>query len=231
MTEHEKQLLLLQITDSVFPIGGYAHSYGLETYVQKGLVSNEKQAKEYVEKYIVHSMTYTDLAAIRFAYESLAHPGLESIFEMEEKINASRGAMEIQAAGIKLAIRFIKTVAGYVPKKHAERWNHYMAGRAGIKHPYAVAYGVFCALSGIEMEQSITAFAYNQVSAMVVNCVKSIPLSQTAGQNILFSMQGEIIRAVEAATVLPESHFLKSSPGFELRGMQHEALYSRLYMS
>ena len=38
--------LLLQINDSLFPIGGYSHSYGLETYIQKGIVQDLETAEE-----------------------------------------------------------------------------------------------------------------------------------------------------------------------------------------
>lgn len=77
----------------------------------------------------------------------------------------------------------------------------------------------------------MTAFAYSQVSALTANCVKLIPLSQTAGQNILFSLRGAVITAVETAEKVSRQRFLQAAPGFELRGMQHEALYSRIYMS
>ena len=32
----EKQFYLLQVNDALFPIGGYSHSQGLETYIQRG---------------------------------------------------------------------------------------------------------------------------------------------------------------------------------------------------
>ena len=34
----EKQFYLLQVNDALFPIGGYSHSQGLETYIQRGIV-------------------------------------------------------------------------------------------------------------------------------------------------------------------------------------------------
>lgn len=33
----EKQFYLLQVNDALFPIGGYSHSQGLETYIQREL--------------------------------------------------------------------------------------------------------------------------------------------------------------------------------------------------
>ena len=44
----EKLFYLLQVNDSLFPIGGYSHSQGLETYIQKGIVCDEKTAEEYI---------------------------------------------------------------------------------------------------------------------------------------------------------------------------------------
>ena len=41
--------MLFQINDSLFPIGAYSHSYGLETYIQKKLVTNVDTAFEYLK--------------------------------------------------------------------------------------------------------------------------------------------------------------------------------------
>ena len=45
---NEKVYLLMQVNDSVFPIGGYTQSYGLETYILKDLVRDEEKAYEYI---------------------------------------------------------------------------------------------------------------------------------------------------------------------------------------
>ena len=44
MTEGTAKFFMLQVNDALFPIGGYSHSYGLETYIQKGLVHDEDSA-------------------------------------------------------------------------------------------------------------------------------------------------------------------------------------------
>ena len=44
----EKQFYLLQVNDALFPIGGYSHSQGLETYIQRGIVRDIDTAREYI---------------------------------------------------------------------------------------------------------------------------------------------------------------------------------------
>ena len=65
----------------------------------------------------------------------------------------------------------------------------------------------------------------------VTNCVKSIPLSQTQGQQLLckcYDTFDEVISKLDELTI---DDLCLSTPGFDIRCMQHENIYSRLYMS
>ena len=66
----EKQFYLLQVNDALFPIGGYSHSQGLETYIQRGIVHNVDTAREYITHKIKWNLAYTELLAARLAYEA-----------------------------------------------------------------------------------------------------------------------------------------------------------------
>lgn len=66
---------------------------------------------------------------------------------------------------------------------------------------------------------------------MVTNCVKTVPLSQTVGQALLFSSARAQVEAVERALAADESLLGLSTPGFDARSIEHETLCSRLYMS
>ena len=61
--------MLFQINDSLYPIGAYSHSYGLETYIQKKLVTNEEEAFEYLKCNLKSNFLYSELLAINLAYE------------------------------------------------------------------------------------------------------------------------------------------------------------------
>ena len=102
----EARFLLLQINDSLFPIGGYSHSYGLETYIQKGLVNDGSTARLYIENRLRYSLLYTDLLAVRLAYEAAAKDDLEKLEELEDVLDASKIPMELREASRKLGQPF-----------------------------------------------------------------------------------------------------------------------------
>ena len=84
---------------------------------------------------------------------------------------------------------------------------------------------------GMDRTEVLSAFLYAQTSAMVTNCVKTIPLSQSDGQKILFSLEPLMETLIEMVEQAEPEMLCASTPAFDLRSMEHETLYSRLYMS
>ena len=229
--ELKNHFLLLQMNDSLFPIGGYSHSYGLETYIQKGIIHDAATAERYLKNKLRYTFLYTDLLAVRIAYDAAASKDLKKLDELEDILEASKVPKEIREASQKLGSRFVKTLMGMKSDWETEIFHQYLEQRRGKSICHPCAYGVFCACENIEKAEALATFLYAQASAAVTNCVKTIPLSQSAGQKLLFSLYPifeEILKLVESSG---EELLCVSSPGFDLRSIQHEQLYSRLYMS
>ncbi len=247
MTEDEsraaRDLLLQQICDSVFPIGAYSHSWGLETYIQRGDVHDTETAWGFLRAQIGYPLVYTELLGMRLAYEGAlaarraCEAGVaavdvwDAVAELEAELSALRTPAETRGAAGKLAARFLRTAPalGGLDERGEELLAAYAA--ASRAHAVNVAYGVFAALAGIELEPLLRRYLYSQVSAMTVNCVKSIPLSQTAGQELISRSRGLQTQAVCRALAAGRSELGLSMPGFDVRCIEHEGIYSRLYMS
>lgn len=229
-----KKFLLLQINDALFPIGGYSHSYGLETYIQKDLVKDGKTAKDYIEHKLQYSFLYAELLPARFAFEYAREQNMEKLVQLEQLSQASKLPKEIRLASNKLASRFIKTISKLnIPYENTifdMYLEHIKQEQEGVSN-YAIVYGVFCAAVGIEKQVMLEHFLYAQTSAMVTNCVKSIPLSQTEGQKLLVASYSIFPTMLQSVEQLDETMLYLSNPGFDIRSMQHEFLYSRIYMS
>ena len=225
-----RQFYLLQVNDALFPVGGYSHSQGLETYIQKGLVRDEKSAARYLLQKLKWNVAYTDLLAVKLAFEAALERKAEELDRLEEVLEASRIPMEQREAVRKMGSRFAKTMMG-LSIKESGIFTQYIEQRKGKNISHSCVYGVFCAAVGLEEQQVLAHYLYAQTSAMVTNCVKTIPLSQSTGQKLLtgcYPVFQEILEEISHCTM---EDLAISAPGFDIRGIQHEKLYSRLYMS
>ena len=188
----EKQFYLLQVNDALFPIGGYSNSQGLETYIQRGIVHNVDTAREYITHKIKWNLAYTELLAARLAYEAAEKKDLQELLYLEELLEASRIPMEQREAARKMGSRFAKTIEKLgLSISETGIFREYLDARKGKAVNHCCIYGVFCAEMQIPLEEALTHYLYAQTSAIVTNCVKTIPLSQTSGQQLLSGWYGE----------------------------------------
>lgn len=231
MTEGTAKFFLLQVNDALFPIGGYSHSYGLETYIQKGIVHDEDSAEEFIHRRLEYNFLYNEFLAVRLGWEYAVRGDLTAISRLEEIMEAGKIPRETREASRKLGSRFIKTLSALEIPRENRVFEEYREARKGKSVHHAVAYGVFCGAAGITREEALEHFLYAQTSAMVTNCVKTIPLSQSSGQKLLSGCYPLLQKLTREVKELGEEWLGLSGPGFDLRCMQHEGLYSRIYMS
>lgn len=223
-------LSLLQLTDPTLPIGGFSHSAGLETYVQEGIVYNSKTAKSFVSQMLSQNLKYTDAAFVSLAFDSAESNNVQQLFELDEECTAVKLPREIRQASQKLGLRLLKIFSSV--RSNAIVDNYLSAIHTkNIAGNYCIAFGLYASVLGIEKKDALYGFYYNAAVGMVTNSVKLIPLGQQDGQQILFSLQPLITTLVEQ-TIKPDRELLGlCCTGFDIRCMQHEQLYSRLYMS
>ncbi|MDB5221353.1 MAG: Urease accessory protein ureF [Chitinophagaceae bacterium] len=223
-------LSLLQLSDPTLPIGGYAHSSGLETYVQAGIVHDVKSAKSFITEMLTQNLQYTDAAFVSLAYNATVQNDWKKILQLDEECNAVKLPKEIREASNKLGIRLMKIFEPVCDNKLASQYKAATHAQLASGH-YCIAFGVYAYALKISKEEALTGFYYNAAAGMVTNCVKLVPLGQQDGQQILFSLQTLITQLVENTMEPDEELTGLCCTGFDIRSMQHEQLYSRLYMS
>ena len=231
LSKRDKRFILLQVNDALFPIGGYAHSWGLETYIQKALVTTAEEALEFIRRRLLYAFCYADLLAARIAWECAAAGDVGRLEELEDTLEASRTPREVREAAVKMGSRFVKTVLSLQLPYERGAFTLYTEARRGKGMTHQVAYGAFCSSLGIAKEAAVEHYLYAQTSALVTCCVKSVPLSQSAGQRLLCSLHPVFAQVMDRVEAASEADLCRSTPGFDIRCMQHEGLYSRIYMS
>lgn len=229
LSEEEALFLLLELNDALFPIGAYAHSYGLETYVQQGLVHDAATAEKWLQAYFSGSFLYGELLSARLAYEAFPEPdGLARLLTLEEEVRAARVPREPREALQKLGRRLAKNVTK-IGLPFQARFSEYVEAAESCSHP--VCYGALAAALALPERIALQHYLYAQLSALTNTCVKLIPLSQTDGARIVASFRQRYRVYIDRAMAADADALCLSSPGLDIRAMQHEVLYSRLYMS
>ena len=166
----EKQFYLLQINDALFPIGGYSHSQGLETYIQRGIVHDEETAGEYITHKIEWNLRFTELLAARLAYEAAEKDDLKELLYLEELLEASRIPREQREAARKMGSRFAKTIDKLkLPVSERGIFREYLDARKGKAVNHCCIYGVFCEEMQISLEEALAHYLYAQTSAIVTH--------------------------------------------------------------
>lgn len=221
---------LLHLFDPTLPIGGFSHSSGLETYVQKGIVHNEQTAEAFVRNMLENNLVYNDATFVNLAWSAASNHNIEALRDLDQECSALKAPVQIKEAGRKLGVRLTKIF---------ERYNDHPLSNDFLRRirmgetpgQYPVVFGLYSSILGLPQTEAIYTFCFNAAVGMVTNAVKLVPLGQMAGQDILFRMHDVVSDVTKKVISLPRELVGVCNIGFDIRCMQHEQLYTRLYMS
>lgn len=219
-----QDFLLLQINDTAFPIGSFQHSFGLESYVLNNIIVDSKSLLNFMQSYLENVLLYNDLLALKLCFDS----NIDRILEIQNLLFALSIPKEIREANYKLGVRFIKAIKSLkMPINTA--WESYI--NKSIYPTHSTSYAVFCATYCIDYTKAVSNYLYAQSANMVINGVKLIPLSQDCGQWILKELQDTFFKIFKILKDLDLDDLGNSTPFYDILAMNHQYLYSRLYMS
>ncbi len=203
---HEALLRLLQLADSALPVGGAAHSFGLETLAAEEALGPEG-VEEFLRDYLEEAGTL-DAIFVRRAWRG------EDLRELTEEFTARKPARESREASLKLGRRFTELVNALTGAPVLE---------AGL--PYCVAFGAASGVLGVPEDAAALAYLQQSIAGLVSACQRLMPLGQTAAARILWNLKPAIARA---STLQEVSCF---TPLLEIASMRHGSLETRLFIS
>jgi urease accessory protein len=223
-------LALLHLTDPTLPIGGFSHSAGLETYVQAGIVKDAATAKEFITQMLSQNIHYTDAAFVSLAYNAVVENDFKKICLLDDECNAVKLPKEMRLASNKLGLRLLKIFQPLHTNSLVDQYTAAVKNKEAAGH-YCIAFALVAYALQISKPDTLSGFYYNAAVGFVTNSVKLVPLSQQNGQQILFSLHPLIDELVQKSMIPDEVLIGLCCTGFDIKCMQHERLYSRLYMS
>ena len=226
----EGWLTLLQFGDGLFPAGGFAHSFGLETYVQDGLVTERAGLEEFVAAHLEGSAGPADAVAVAAAVRLAASDDVAAWVALDERLDAMKVVPELRAASRQMGRQTLRVAAALGSDPFLTAIERAAAdGLTPGHHP--AAFGAALGRAGVEAELAAGAYLYTTAALLVGAGLRLMALGQLDGQRVLAAMRTRITRLAAAAAAATPDEMWSFNPGLELAAIRHATLDARLFRS
>jgi urease accessory protein len=223
-------LAVLQFADGLFPAGGFAHSFGLETYAQDGVVRDRAGLEAFVAAHLDGSAGPADAVAAAAAVRLAAGGDVAGWVALDERLDAMKVVPELRAASRQMGRQTLRVATAVgADALLADLARAVDDGLAPGHH--ASVFGAALGRAGVEPTAAAAAYLYSTAALLVGAGLRLIALGQVDGQRVLAAMRPRIVRLAAAAAAATPDDMWAFNPGLELAGLRHATLDARLFRS
>jgi len=222
-------LELLHLCDSLFPIGAFAYSDGLEAAPTLRLEPDPASTanagdvlRDWIDVVLDESIGRVEGPAVWQAWLAVVERDWPALTVLDEELTAIRPAAASRAASRAMGHRLLATWGALHPD---ERF-------AQVPKPSAlpIAFAAACACGDVARRESVEAYAYTRLAATASAAMRLLPIGQTDAHRVLASALTRVPRVVYriAGRGGPIESF---SPALDIATMTQQYLHSRLFRS
>ncbi len=221
---------ILQITDSFFPSGSFAYSWGLETYVTEGIISDISGLNGFLNACLKGMIGNCDALVLKLSLEAAERDDMETVIRLDRLIHSMKSAKETREGSIQTGRQLLKVIRQLHKSVILDAFQQSIGQGNAFGHQ-PVVFALVCRHFGISRDDAVPAFLYSLVSSIVSAGVRLIPLGHTDGQRAIVGVKSLLAAITNDISRLDEDDISAFAPGIEIRAMRHEHLYTRLFKS
>jgi urease accessory protein len=212
-------LRLLQLFDSQFPVGAFAHSSGVETYAALG--GSVPELRQILQAQIDLGWGRSELAAACLAWRAAADLESGELNRLAVTLGALKVVPVVRDTSIGLGRRTLDLVRRLYPE----------AAVAVTPPHHALIVGAAARRLGVDARDLLLAFAQSLAMGTLTAAIRCMPVSPAQAQELLVEAHPWISRAVERAIADPEGSLFTCTPALDIRSHQQAHLRTRLFQS
>lgn len=217
-------LRLYQLVSPSLPVGSFTYSQGLEWAIEKGWVTTPETLASWLTAQMTHAIATLELPVLRQIHTHLLNADMEKVTYWCDFIIASRETKELRLEERQRGIAF----ARLLPQLGIELDTTTLFC---VKQTQLMAFALAAVNWHIDIDKLCNAYAWGWLENTVMSGVKLIPLGQSAGQHILFTLTEQIPSLVAQSATWPLEDIGSFTPAQIIASSRHETQYTRLFRS
>jgi urease accessory protein len=220
-------LRLLHLCDSLFPIGAFGYSDGLEAAVDKSHVTSPQVTspqdlrllllRDWLDVCLDETIGRFEGPVLARAHQAFTCGDVTALTRLDEESVALRPSAEARKSSRAMGRRLMTTWAALYPDPR-------LVGAWSLP----VAFGCVTAASNIAPPTAIKAFAYTRLAATASAAMRLMPIGQTDTHRLLARALERVPIVAEAVVARDEAPEM-FAPLVDIETMRHQYLHSRLF--
>ncbi|MFO0757529.1 MAG: urease accessory UreF family protein [Byssovorax sp.] len=216
--------LLLQLADSAFPSGGFAHSAGLEAAAQLGEVRGPGEVRSFVEQ----SLWQAGFGALPFVRAACLAP--DALAAHDALCHAFLSNHVANRASRAQGRAFLATAAQVFPREPIKALDQAVRARSIHGH-HAPIFGAVSAALGLSVDDAERLHLHLALRGVSSAAVRLGLLGPQEAQRIQHELAPLLDRVLARCGALGLDEVAQTSPHLDLLGSLHDRLYARLFSS
>lgn len=221
---------LLQFTDSFYPTGSYAHSFGLEALAQEGVVRDRETLRTYVHASVIPALRQMELPLAAHAWRAFREREWDRVGEICVLSASLKTAVEARRAAENIGRQRAELVAALHASDLA---NEYLrrAGEAGWPFSPPVSAALEGCAVGAPLPAVLGTVYYSTLASLLAAAMKLLRLGQNGCQSLLSEALRQADDVIEVAAAVPFDEIGWFNPWLDIAAARHESAEARLFIS
>jgi urease accessory protein len=234
MNDSMQMIAALRLASPALPIGGFSYSQGLESAIDRGWVTHEAQALDWIGQCLSHGVGRFEAPLLYRLCEAVSATDVPEVLRLNALYLASRETRELREETLQMGWSLVELLRGL---SHGEAIEPMLpqgsagAGRAGRGVTLPLAWALAARAFSMSAANALIAWLWAWLENQVMVTLKAVPLGQQAGQRLLGALSGPLARVAQQAPLLAEDQWSNFAPGLALACSWHETQYSRMFRS
>jgi len=213
----------------MFPIGGFAFSGGLESAVQKRVVTDADTLEAYARTAVEQAALGDGIAVVR-AHRAAAAGDVDDLVRIDERVYARKLSSETRTMSVRMGKKFAEMGAQVTGAPLLTAWRERIDSGA-TPGCYPVALAVNFAAQGLSARDAFVVHQYGVATMILSAALRLMRIGHVETHGMLYRLNSDADAAYEVAARAQLADMAGFAPLVEILAAAHVKAHVRLFMN